>query len=292
MALPERRKTPEEIERLREANLPAHVLPRLRASMGNEEIVEQAGEEEVLPEVRGRARAIAGEFRHLSDPSEPAPAAFDWKRDEVKISHEEVSHEGEDQADAVSGEISHEGKAAKAQAEISREEILVEEEAKEEEISREEVVMLTKRVDEAATFRKEEEALAEDAFVVEKSDLPVQKRSEEELEHLRFLQSLEIRDVTENGEMKVKMAGRFKTLRAGWLLLTFCYVCLLLGPVGLLMGLWLGWKKPLSRHHAAILVIGATLVTLFGGLRAYDQVPQFRAVVDRAQSRVQKLFHF
>ena len=44
------------------------------------------------------------------------------------------------------------------------------------------------------------------------------------------------------------------------------YGSVICGVVSLLMSLWIFWKKPRSRHHAALLLIMSLLVVVFGSL--------------------------
>lgn len=87
--------------------------------------------------------------------------------------------------------------------------------------------------------------------------LPDKRRDVDELNRLRMQHAMAVRPPI----------AAIQAQTAHWLLLALGYLLCLAGGIGgLLVAVFIAVKKPRSRHHAALMLILAALVLVFGTL--------------------------
>lgn len=121
------------------------------------------------------------------------------------------------------------------------------------------------------------------------TDLPERKRSKQELEELRMRNALAFRPLLQGGAITVAhpfllTLGYVSCMAGSALALTGMIRPGMVGAIlGLLLSFFIFWKKPGSRHHAAIFLIISLLVLVFGTVY---EVKQFEQTTNDAQGPI------
>ena len=96
------------------------------------------------------------------------------------------------------------------------------------------------------------------------AELPLQKKSEEELSRMRMQRAM-TQPPPSLDQLPVIQAQASRALLALGYLLSFIF------GLGLLPAGWIAWKRPPARHHAAIMAIFSILTLLVVGLQWREQ---------------------